>query len=193
MDEKDLIIQVLLEENKQLKAIIAKLEARIAELEKRLGLNSGNSSKPPSSDGFNRSQRRTQSLREKGKNPSGGQKGHNGETLLQVAHPDKTITHHLTQCPHCQSHLKEKAMGIVKRQVFDIPPVKIEVTEHQAEIKICPCYHKKTQAEFPAGVNGPTQYGSRIQAQAIYLSTQHYIPEDRLQMLLQDLYNLNVA
>jgi Family of unknown function (DUF6444) len=58
----------------------ARLKARIAELEKRLGLDSSNSSKPPSSDGL-RKKPFTQSLRVKGKNPSGGQKGHKGVTL----------------------------------------------------------------------------------------------------------------
>jgi len=192
MDKKDKIIQTLLEENAQLKAIIAKQTVRIEELEKRLGLNSSNSSKPPSGDGFKK-RPPPKSLREKGKNSSGGQKGHAGKTLQQVTNPDKTLLHRITQCPHCRSHLNEQAIDVVKRQVFDIPPVKIEVTEHQAEIKICPCCNKKTQAEFPQGVNAPAQYGSRLQAQAAYLSVQHYIPEDRLQTLLQDLYGVNIA
>ena len=184
MYEKDKIIQ-------DLKLIIIKLMARIEELEKRLGLNSKNSSKPPSSDGFKKSP--PSSLRQKGKNPSGGQEGHVGHTLKQVSNPDKIIRHELTTCPHCQNKLSGGVVGIMKRQVFDIPPVKMEVTEHQAEIKICSCCKKEVRAEFPIGINVPAQYGSRIKAQAVYLGVQHFIPEDRLQVIFQDLYGAQIA
>ena len=73
-------------------AEIAALKARLAELERRLGLNSSNSGKPPSSDGLKKPPRaaRTKSLRGPSNRPSGGQKGHKGETLEQVAAPDHT-------------------------------------------------------------------------------------------------------
>lgn len=184
MDEKDLLIQRLLEE-------IIWLKARVAELERRLRLNSKNSSKPPSSDGFKKPP--PSSLREKGKNPSGGQKGHEGQTLEQVAKPDKIVRHELSVCPHCQSVLSDDVVGITKRQVFDIPPVKLEVTEHQAEIKVCPCCGEKVRAEFPKGVDVPAQYGERIKAHSVYLSAQNFIPEDRLQTVFQDLYGVKIA
>src|SRR5438552_16152566 len=79
-------------------AEIAALKARIAELERRLGLNSSNSGKPPSSDGLKRPARVT-STREPSGRPSGGQKGHKGETLLQVAEPDEVINHLPPSCP----------------------------------------------------------------------------------------------
>jgi len=184
MDEKDKIIQ-------DLKLTIVKLTARIEELEKRLGLNSKNSSKPPSSDGFKKSPQ--SSLREKGKNPSGGQKDHEGYTLKQIDNPDKIVRHELTSCPHCQNKLTTNIVGVIKRQVFDIPPVKMEVTEHQAEIKICSCCKKEIRAKFPTGINAPAQYGPRIKAQAVYLGAQHFVPEDRLQVIFQDLYGAKIA
>lgn len=184
MDEKDKIIQ-------DLKLIIIKLMARIEELERRLGLNSKNSSKPPSSDGFKKLP--PSSLRQKGKNSSGGQKGHEGHTLKQVSNPDKIIRHKLTSCPHCKNQLSKDVIGITKRQVFDIPPVKMEVTEHQAEIKICSCCKKEIRAEFQIGINVPAQYGPRIKAQAVYLGVQHFVPEDRLQVIFQDLYGAQIA
>jgi transposase len=184
MDEKDKIIQ-------DLKLIIIKLIVRIEELEKRLGLNSKNSSKPPSSDGFKKLP--PSSLRQKSKNFSGGQKGHDGHTLKQVSNPDKIIRHELTNCPHCKNQLSKEVVGLTKRQVFDIPPVKIEITEHQAETKICSCCKKEVRAEFPLGINVPAQYGSRIKAQAVYLGVQHFIPEDRLQAIFQDLYGAQIA
>jgi len=184
MDEKDTIIQ-------DLKLIIVKLTARIEELERRLGLNSKNSSKPPSSDGFKKLP--PSSLRQKGKNSSGGQMGHIGHTLKQVSNPDKTICHELTNCPYCQNKLSGDVVGITKRQVFDIPPVEMEATEHQAEIKICSCCKREIRAEFPIGINVPAQYGPRIKAQAVYFGVQHFIPEDRLQVIFQDLYGAQIA
>ena len=93
-------------------AEIADLKARIAELERRLGLNSSNSGKPPSSDGLKKPPRpaRTQSLRGPSNKPSGGQKGHKGETLEQVAAPDHVIDHVPPSCATCGS-----AMASAKR------------------------------------------------------------------------------
>lgn len=192
MEALKLAIQALIEENQALRQENAALRARIAELEKRLGLNSQNSSKPPSTDGFNKPNKQS-SLRGKGKNPSGGQNGHKGYTLVQVAKPDKIERHQAVMCPHCQSQLDSDVIGISKRQVFDIPPQQIEVTEHQAEIKICPCCHKKVRAEFPSGVDSPTQYGEKIKSLSAYLNTQQFIPEDRIQIFFRDLYNVQIA
>ena len=180
MDNANPLIQALLEENSVLKKDNLFLREKIAELEKRLHLNSKNSSKPPSSDGFRKPP--SKSLRKNGKNSSGGKTGHKGYTLKQVKHPDIIIRHEIEVCSHCQGILNKEADRIIKRQVFDIPPVKLEVTEHQIEIKICPCCKKEVRAAFPQGINVPAQYGPKIKAQAAYLSAQHYIPEDRLQV-----------
>src|ERR1700685_1286464 len=82
-------------------AEIAALKARLAELERRLGLNSSNSGKPPSSDGLKKPPARTKSLRGPSDRPSGGQKGHKGETLEQVAAPDHTVDHVPPFCAAC--------------------------------------------------------------------------------------------
>lgn len=84
-------------------------------------------------------------------------------------------------------------IGIVKRQVFDIPPPKIEVTEHQAEVKYCECCNKTITAAFPAGVLAPVQYGEVIRSWSVYYQYQHFIPEDRLQQLFYDLYGIQLA
>jgi transposase len=148
--------------------IIERLEARIRELEQRLNKNSSNSSKPPSSDGLSKPPR-TSSLREKGKNKSGGQPGHKGERLKQTETPDIIKKHALITCPDCQySLLLSPLLGMVKRQVFDIPPPKIEITEHQAEVKHCTCCNKPVTATFPAGVLAPVQYGEFIRSWSVY-------------------------
>lgn len=173
--------------------IIERLEARIRELEQRLNKNSSNSSKPPSSDGLSKPPR-TSSLRENGKNKSGGQPGHKGETLTQTETPDIIKKHALTTCPDCQhSLLLSPLVGIVKRQVFDIPLPKIEITEHQAEVKHCTCCNKPVTATFPVGVLAPVQYGGVIRSWSVYYQYQHFIPEDRLQQLFSDLYGIQLA
>lgn len=82
---------------------------------------------------------------------------------------------------------------MVKRQVFDIPPPKIEVTEHQAEVNYCECCDKAMTAAFPAGIEAPVQYGEVIRGWSVYYQYQHFIPEDRLQLLFSDLYGIQLA
>jgi transposase len=195
MDKKDILIQRLFDEISALKKIISEQSARIAELEKRLGKNSNNSSKPPSSDGLSKppSTNRTSSLRQTGKNKSGGQPGHKGETLKRSETPDNIEHHKITHCPQCLSSLESIVpVGVVKRQVFDIPLPKIFVTEHQAEVKRCSCCNKRVTATFPYGVNAPVQYGAVVKSYAIYFQ-QQYIPEDRLQETFRDLFKIDLA
>lgn len=165
------------------------LRARIAELERRLGLNSQTSSKPPSSDGLKKPAR-TKSLRiSSGKKP-GGQQGHQGYTLEAVSKPDKIVRHETPCCcGECGCDIsQEKVMGVIKRQVFDIPEPKMEVTEHQVLVKECPRCHQKIQGCFPNDVKAPVQYGERIKAVSAYLQHQQLIPEDRLSELLSDIF-----
>ncbi len=122
-----------------LRAEIAALRAEVAELRRRLGLDSSNSSKPPSSDGLSKKPRIAGSLRGRSGKPSGGQKGHQGGTLRQVAAPDEVVRHEACTCGHCGSSLDAKAaIGIEKRQAFDIPRRPLLVTEHQATIIAAP-------------------------------------------------------
>lgn len=193
MKKSSLTIEALLEIIEAQAVQIKQLEARIKELEQRLNKNSSTSSKPPSSDGLSKPPR-TSSLRENGKNKSGGQPGHKGETLKQTETPDIIKKHVLATCPDCQhSLLPSPLLGIMKRQVFDIPPPKIEVTEHQAEVKYCACCNRTVTATFPAGVRAPVQYGEIIRSWSVYYQNQHFIPEDRLQQLFSDLYCIQLA
>jgi transposase len=148
-------------------AEIAALKAHIAELERRLGLNSSNSGKPPSSDGLKKPSR-IKSSREPSGRASGGQKGHKGETLLQVAEPNKTIDHFPLSCAACGSAMTlEMSTGHSARQVFDLPePAPLIVTEHRAHDCRCPGCGAHTRAGFPDGINAPVQYGPRIAALA---------------------------
>ena len=193
MKDYEQIISTLLTKIAELEQIVKQQAARITDLERRLNKNSSNSSKPPSSDGLGKPPRTT-SLRENGKHKSGGQKGHKGETLKQIETPDIVKKYVLTTCPDCHHPLLQSpSLGILKRQVFDIPPPKIEVTEHQAEIKYCACCNKTVTAIFPSEVRAPVQYGEIIRSWSVYYQYQHFIPEDRLQQLFSDLYGIQLT
>src|ERR1700722_11880830 len=141
-----------------LRAEITALRAEVAELRRRLNLDSSNSSKPPSSDGLKKKPRIAGSLRGRSGKLSGGQKGHDGGTLRQVANPDAVVRHEARACGRCGLSLDAKsATGIEKRQVFDIPERPLVVTEHQATIYRCTHCRRVTKAAFPEGLVSPTE------------------------------------
>jgi transposase len=163
--------------------------AEIAELRRRLGLDSSNSSKPPASDGLKKP-RVLRSLRPRTGKPSGGQKGHRGDTLRQVAKPDRIVEHAAERCAHCQARLwADSKIGEEKRQVFDLPETLLIVTEHRAAIHGCAACGRRTRAAFPEGVVSPAQYGERIKAAGVYLNAQQLVPEERVAQVLQDLFD----
>jgi transposase len=168
---------------------IAELETEVASLRRQVGLDSSNSSKPPSSDGLKKKPRLARSLRGRSGKTSGGQEGHKGGTLRQVAKPDFVVPHAACVCEHCRSPLgPNSAIGVEKRQVFDLPERPLLVTEHQASVHRCERCRGVTKAEFPEGVVSPAQYGERIKAAAVYLNVQQLIPEDRTAQALSDLF-----
>lgn len=175
----------------KLQAHVQRLQARVEELESRSARNSSNSSKPPSSDGFGRMPK---SLRKKSDKKPGGQKGHNGTCLAQVEKPDWIVSHAPTYCAGCGASLEQiEGHCVERRQVFDIPKPRLEVTEHQVEEKRCPWCGKARRAVFPRDVRGPVQYGHRVQVLEAYLAIQHLIPVDRIGEIFSDVWGIRLS
>lgn len=173
-----------------LSAQVADLTANVAELQGRLAKNSRNSSKPPSADGLNKP--KPKSLRSRGEKPTGGQPGHAGHTLKRVAQPDRIETHDPARvCTVCQRPLGQ-AVVVETRQVFDLPPLQCEVTEHQVREARCRCgaVHRGV---FPAGVSAPVQYGPRSKAAVVQLTHHHMLPLSRTGELMGDLFGLPMS
>lgn len=171
---------------------VGQLAVRIQALEDRVSKNSRNSGKPPSSDGLSKPAPKSQ--RKGSGRKSGGQPGHKGHTLKAVTHPDHTQFHGVKQCRHCQASLEQvEASGIEKRQVVDLPPMKVEVTEHQVEIKRCPQCGEESKASFPEGVTQPVQYGPEIKALAVYLNQYQMIPLERVSETFADVWGHSLA
>jgi transposase len=190
----EVVIAALQAENTLLRSQNTALMARIAELERRLGLNSSNSGKPPSSDGLKKPAR-VSSLREASGKKTGGQKGHPGETLRRTETPDVTIDHYPHACTTCGGALTaEMATDHVARQVFDLPePQPLVVTEHRAHGCRCVACGTQTRAAFPEGVAAPVQYGKRIGAIVLYLLHYQLLPEKRLAEAMAHLFGVHLV
>jgi transposase len=147
MIDKDLIIKLLQEQVQHQAATIKLLESRITFLENNQKKDSTNSSKPPSSD-IGKAQH-TQSLRTKSGKKPGGQFGHSGATLTFSTTLNVTKTYSIKHCECCNKNISLITVsGYERRQVFDIPPIEMLVTEHQGEIKNCPHCHTVNRAVF---------------------------------------------
>ena len=168
----------------ELRAEVTGLRAKVAELEGRLAQNSRNSSRPPSSDGY--AKPAPKSLRRPSGRKPGGQPGHPGRHLQRVERPDEVILHVPERCGACGGNLEgAPVVGEEARQVFDLPPVALQVTEHRAQRRRCGC-GELSAAPFPEGVSAPTQYGPGLRALAIYLVCFQHLPYQRAARLAAD-------
>jgi transposase len=175
---------------RDLSAQVRALQLKVTELEARLAINSRNSSKPPSSDGLVKA--KPKSLRKRGGRPTGGQKGHKGHTLKQVAEPDRIVTHSPpSHCEACHRPLPEASV-VESRQVFDLPPLRFEVTEHRVLASRCAC-GKICRGDFPAGIASRVQYGPAAMAAAVHLTHHHMMPVQRTAALMGDFFGLPMA
>ena len=185
-------------------AVIALIEGLVGEQEQRitaleqelqeLRKDSHDSGKPPSRDNFERKQlSRKQSRRERHKRRPGGQPNHRGATLCQVDNPTAIRVHHVERCRCGRSLASEPVVAYERRQVFDLPPIEVQVTEHRGERKRCRGCSQISVATFPAEVAQPVQYGSRLQAVAVYLKNYGLLPYQRTAELFEDLFSIPLS
>jgi transposase len=175
-------VQELLTQNQELRARLANATT-----------DSHNSSKPPSSDPLGRKRPRRQ-RRRRGKQP-GGQLGHRGETLHLVAIPDEVMEHRPAVCRACQTPLDETAsvVGYERRQVHELPPVRLLVHEHRALHVRCARCAQVSAGTFPAEAPSRAQYGPGVRALAVYLVEQQLVPYARVRELVADLVGVRVS
>lgn len=168
--------------------VIADLERQIVILNDRLAKyenpkNSNNSSVSPSQDPF----RKTKSMRVKSNKPQGGQKGHKGSKLKMVANPDIVVDYDILQCGRCGHELPKYVSDYAARQVFDIPPIKIRVTEHRRLHKICNACGKHNTGRFPERLVQEAQYGNNLKSLCVYLQNYQMLPFARCSEFIADL------
>lgn len=168
------------------------LKRRLAELGSLVGKDSHNSSLPPSSDppGV----RRTRSLRRRSGRKAGGQPGHRGSTRALRPDPDHLVTHTPAACHACGSPLAEApATQVERRQLIEVPPVRLLVIEHRAETRRCTSCGTETKAPFPARVTAPVCYGPGLRARAAYLHKYQLLPVARTSEAMRDLFGCAVS
>lgn len=175
----------------EIRAVFSVLLSMIIILLQKKGLNSGNSSLPPSKDpiGF----KKERSLRPLSGRQRGGQLGHVGTTLEKVPDPDEIIEHHVKSCIGCGKSLQlVDALSFESRQVFEIV-MKTFVVEHRAEVKSCRCCGKRNVATFPSQVKKAVQYGPQVKALSCYMSQFQLIPYNRIVDFFRDTAGLPIS
>jgi transposase len=183
-----LLVEGLLDKIDGLESRVKRLEARLEVLENQRRKNSRNSSKPPSGDGFGK---RTQSQRVKSERPSGGQVGHEGETLAWETEPDQVVWHEVSLCGGCGASLADvTASDWQARQVYELVPQLVDVIEHRAAVKVCAGCGQANCGAFPVGVNSPVQYGPGLKGLFVYLQDYQLLPSGRVQELLDDVLGI---
>ncbi len=170
----------------ELEQMVLGLQEMVKTLQERQSKDSHNSHLPPSSDRFSR-QKKTRSQRKRSGKKAGGQEGHDGHHLAFSLTPDAVLVRTVEQCDHCQADLRSVSVKKTeRRQVIDVPPQRLHITEYQAERKTCPHCQRETRASFPERVTAPVQYGPGIVSLAVYLVTHHLVPFKRAAELLSD-------
>lgn len=193
-----------LEQNKKqtatisdLKQTIKDLQETIKELQRQLNMDSHNSSKPPSSDGYKKANK-NRSLREKTGRKTGGQKGHKGVNMKLPHEPDEVKVHLPEKCKTCPYLSSCSANGQVfecteKRYVVEAV-INTKVIEHQTVKAIdCPCGESKLKGEFPENVRGYIQYGDSFTAISGLLSTFGAVSTDRIQTIIDGMFNVTLS
>jgi transposase len=170
--------------------VIEQMQQRVQELEAQVKQDSHNSHWPSSRD---KGRRQTKSLRERSGKKPGGQPGHEGQTLKMVSEPEQVVVHRPAHCIGCGHNLADAVADASKglpRQVFDLPPLQMAVTDHRVEAVVCPHCQMRNRGTFPVGVTKAVQYGFQVKALSVYLHQHHLLPFARVTQVLSDLLGI---
>lgn len=182
MSRRDELIELCKTQPEKMADLFLMLEARVTELEKRVAKNSQNSDKPPSSDRLSKGAPK----KRKSSRKAGGQVGHSGKTLRFSEEPDRIIAYAAVECANCGTSLEEVEGEIARRrQEIELPEKPVEVIEHQAIEKSCPCCYHLSLGELPSRLRGNVQYGIRFRALCAYLMVYQLLPYERTGELIQ--------
>lgn len=186
-------IRQLTEHAQQLTEHAQQLTERVRELEAQLGQDSHNSHWPSSRD---KGRRKTKSLRAPSGKKAGGQPGHPGATLTLKDEVDAVVEHRPSTCKACGGVLEGcETVGLTaeRRQVLDVPPLRLCVTEHRAAQVQCPGCGQVNQGTFPAGVSQATQYGPEVKGLCVYLNQHQMLPLQRLTEMMNELFGCQLT
>jgi transposase len=185
-------VEELQVENAQLQARVRDLEVQNADLSQRINTNSRNSNQPPSKDLY----KIKPALPKFSKGKQGGQIGHKGRTLAQSSSPDEVIELATPMICSCGLDVNDVPLKLQqKRQLFDLPKVKLYVKEYRQYSRVCPSCKNRLLCDFPVEVSQPVQYGRGVMALCNLLSSSFHLSCQQIGQLFSDLYEqpLNVA
>jgi len=176
-------------------AVVSKFmefDERLKRLEEKLNMNSSNSSKPPSTD--NKLSKRKKGSQKPSNKKRGGQLGREGKSLKMVKRPDRVVKLKPERCKCCHKDISEiESKKVIKRQLFDTPPVTIEVTEYQRHTVCCPYCKTDNRAEFPKELKAPTAYGNNLKSLISYLNTYQMLPYERISEFIEDIFKHKIS
>lgn len=178
-------------DNERLRADNEQVRAENAELRRRLGMDSTNSSRPPSSDS---SYGKPSAMRRRG-GKAGKQRGEPGVTRRQVADPDERVPVEPGVCGGCGVGLAEAdVVGVQKRQVFEAsPPPPPRVVQFEVIARRCGCCGQVTEGRAPGWATGRVQWGPSVAARGVLATIGHHLPYGRAAAVLARLAGLQVS
>lgn len=192
---KDTLLEKILSKLTLLEQENTELKAEIKRLNEIINKNSSNSSKPSSTnDGFKDTDKKETSSKTTKKKIRGGQTGSRGTNLKKTSNPDTVKVLEISSCKNCNHNLEDIDSKLIStKQLFDIPKIKIEVTEFQLHSKTCPCCNSINKPEYPSYLKASTQYGDNIKTFVAYLNTYQMLPYDRISELLEDFISHKIS
>jgi transposase len=188
--ERDEILAIYAAGPEAVVALVDELLRRVQALEDRLAVDSHNSHQSPSRD---RSRKR-RSLRPPSDRTPGGQPDHPGRTLAWSTTPDTVCSHRPARCATCGASLADQpVVGVARRQVVELPVLRVTTTEHTAAACRCGVCGAVTRARFPPEVRAPLSYGPELTGLAVYLNQAQLLPAARTAAVIRDLFGSSLS